>query len=390
MAYSETVTKSYGSRLWNSLKWVLFWFLLILWSIYLLWWNEGRTIDVTQGLKQGQEMTVQGSVDPIDSALEWKLVHITWRADTDQMLEDEVFWVKKVAIALERNVEMYQWSENKHTDRKDNLWWSETVTTTYTYDKTWSARKINSDNFKEEWHTNPVEWPFYWVKYTADEVKVWEMQLSNSFISQINRKEEINIDNKILEFFKHKQNISNVTLEWNILYIWKGNINAPEIWDLKIQFFSVNPAEISAIWAQQWDRLVTFTTKTDTKIDLLQYGNIPMEEMFTKAQSDNSFLAWVLRGVGLLLMFIGFNMILGIFVTLAKVIPFLSSILSFWAGIIAFLLTLVLWWGTIIIAWLFVRPFISLSLLAIIWTIIYIIIQKKKSKWNIHWTSSEV
>ena len=187
-----------------------------------------------------------------------------------------------------------------------------------------------------------------------------------------------------MNYLRKKNNLPNARLEWSIIYIWNWNIDNPQIWDLKISFNVVLPSEISAIWMQKLDTLVWFKTKTDTTIDLLQYGNVSIEEMYTKAHEDNNFLAWVLRWVGLLLMFVGFNMVFGIFVTLAKVIPFISNIIGFGTWILAFLLTLVLWGGTIIIAWLFVRPIISIAILLVIVAAIFGVmrIKKEKSSWE--------
>ena len=205
MAYTEIKTNSYSSRLWNSLKWVLFGFLLIFWSVYLLWWNEWRTIDVTQWLNQWQKITVEGATSPVDSNLEWKLVYINGKASTNEVLKDDSFLIKQNAIKLHRVVEMYQWEEREETQRHDNIWWSETVTTTYTYHKTWDDEKINSSHFKESGHNNPTNWKFESRSTVAWDVKVWDMKLSNNFISQINRSQPISMESKIFELFKKKK-----------------------------------------------------------------------------------------------------------------------------------------------------------------------------------------
>ena len=370
MAYTETTTTWYWARLWNSLKWILMWIVLIFASITLLWWNEWRTIDVTQWLAEWKKITVNWEVSPIDNNLDWNLIYINWKATTDEILTDDIFFVSDTSIKLIRKVEMFQWKENTKTEKKDNMWWSETTTTTYTYEKIWNENKLSSTNFKESWHDNPANWPYEKLEQIAEDVKVWDIQLTSSFINQINKETQISIKDYSFNKFIKNSKIKNAKNLNNLIYIWNWSINNPEIWDLRISFSAVYPAEISAIWQQNWEKLVSYTTKTDTSINLLQYWTVSIEDMYKKANDDNMFLAWILRWVWLALMYMWFKLLFGLIITLAKVLPFLSSIIGVWTWIISFILTLIIWWWTIIIAWFFVRPLISIIILTwIVWAI---------------------
>ena len=371
MSYTETTTTWYWSRLLNSLKWILLWAILIITSIWLLWWNEWRTIDVTQWLAEWKKITVNWNISPIDKNLEWKLIYINWKANTDEILKDKIFFVSDNSIKLIRKVEMFQWKEIKKTHKKDNVWWSETTTTTYTYEKAWNKKEVSSSNFKENWHSNPTYWQFKSLNNIAKEVKVWDINLTNSFVNQINNETEILIKNDSFNKFTQFNKIDNAENLNNLVYIWSWSVENPTIWDLKISFAAVYPAEISAIWQQNWDSIVSYKTKTDTSINLLQYWVVSIDNMYQKANDDNKFLAWMLRWLWLVLMFVWFRLLFWIIVILAKVIPFLSSVLSIWTSIIAFVLTLVIWWWTIVIAWFFVRPLISIMILAWIVLILF-------------------
>lgn len=380
MVYTETTNTSYWKRIWKSITWMLLWLILIFVSIYLLWWNEWRTIKTTQWLTEWERITVSGSTSPVDNLLDWKLIYINWKADTKEVLNDNEFFINLNAIKLNRKVEMYQWEENKKTTSNDNLWGSETTTTTYTYKKIWSEEKIDSSPFKELWHDNFMDFKYNSESFVSNNVLVWDLKLSPTFIKKIDKEETILIDENIVNKVKISRNIDNIKLENNSIYIWIWSLSTPQIWDLKITFSAVYPSEISAIWQQQWNTLVPYKTKTDTLINLLKYGNISLQEMYIQANNENKFIAWILRGVWILLMFIWFNMIFWIIIIIFKIIPFLSHLVSIWTWLVSFILTLILWWWTIIIAWFYVRPLISIILLSIIWWIIYALYKYKNKK----------
>lgn len=59
MAYQEKKTTSYGTRVGNSLKSVLFGIVLIIGATVLLWWNEGRAVKTADMLKDAQEACIE-------------------------------------------------------------------------------------------------------------------------------------------------------------------------------------------------------------------------------------------------------------------------------------------------------------------------------------------
>ena len=105
-----------------------------------------------------------------------------------------------------------------------------------------------------------------------------------------------------------------------------------------------------------------------------------MDEMFASQHEANNMWLWALRLVGLLLIISGLKGIFGILVTILKVVPFLSSILSFGINIICSVVGFV--WALLVaaIAWLFYRPLIGIALLAIAGAVIFFFWKKGKDK----------
>ncbi|MCI5128714.1 MAG: hypothetical protein D3907_09490 [Candidatus Electrothrix sp. AUS3] len=140
---------------------------------------------------------------------------------------------------------------------------------------------------------------------------------------------------------------------------------SPQVGDVRIQFESVAPTEVSIVAQQEGSRLRPYHARAGGDIELLQIGEHSAEAMFQKAQTDNKILTWILRAAGFLLMMIGLSMIFKVFSVLADVLPFLGNIVEAGTGFIAFLLAAVLSLITIAIAWIVFRPLLGIILLTV-------------------------
>ncbi len=161
MAVTETTTESWGSRLGGSIKGVAIGGLLFIAGIPLLFWNEGRAVKTAKALEEGASVCVQlPNADTIDATMDGKLVHVTGKAVTDDVLTDDLFPnLAPKAMKLNRKVEFYQWVENERKEKKKNMGGSETTVTTYTYAKKWVSKPVDSSSFREAGHNNQVFMP---------------------------------------------------------------------------------------------------------------------------------------------------------------------------------------------------------------------------------------
>lgn len=427
---SVTTRNSYGSRLKSSFGKIFGWIILVILSIILLARNEHRSINQKRALNEWAEIVVETTSTELDKTLDGKEVHVYGDTSSPaQALEDSIFGITTNDLKLARNVEMYQWDESQDEECTDNLWWSETCTTTYEYYKTWSDQKIDSSSFYEtQWHTNPANWeyestetaksPIQLGVYTLWDVFVWKLSnytdidLSAQNITvpskyweektaetTTNTEEPANDveknnddylywdqtwDETEIETTTPIDNAAIKNYEWlhiyaDHIYVWK-NENDPQIWDLKITFSSVKTGTISIVWMQTDDELTSYTTSNDRSIALLENGKVNAETMFLHAQQANKALTWILRLFWLFLMYAGFNMMFEFFVTLWKVLPFLSKIIGFSTWIASFCLTLTLWFLTIGLAWIAVRPVLWICCLVVSAAGIILLIKMKKNK----------
>lgn len=75
--------------------------------------------------------------------------------------------------------------------------------------------------------------------------------------------------------------------------------------------------------------------------------------------------AWIFRGGGFAISFIGFTMIMGVLTAFTDAIPLVGSMTRSVVGFVAFLLAIVLTTLTIAFAWVAVRPLFAIPLIVV-------------------------
>ena len=405
---------SYGSRVGNSLKAILWGIVLVIASIVLLFWNEKNYVEQKAALEEWAAVVQEATINQINSELEWQEIHVSGEtASNAEALKDDTFWVVTDNLKLKRTVEMYQWYEDEHESCTDNYWWSEDCETTYTYDTKWSDEHISSNNFYQTTnHENPSTWDYESAERVKEPITLWAYTLANVFVSQLTDYKTINLSEQNITTPEKYQLIadqkvqSNDTVEDNnnsylygdaqattstsasnerfhingdVIYIWLDP-SKPAVWDLKITFSSVKPSTVSVVWKQMGSELTSYKVSNWRNINLLSQGNVSAEDMFIEAQKENKMMTWIIRLIGLVLMYCGFAMLFKFIETIAKVLPFLANIIWVWTGIIALWLTLIVWFITIWISWLIVRPIVWICCLIVAAGWIFLLVKSKKNK----------
>lgn len=369
--YTERTTTSYGQNIMNSFKGILFGLILLVGSIILLWWNEGRSVDQADALNEMKEKTVVLSDSKYHAGNNNNPVWIHGDVKPIRALEDKLFDIHSDGLILKRNVSMFQWKESKETSEEKKLGGSTETVTTYNYSKGWSSTQINSTSFKiQEGHHNPHM--LHKSQTFSTDANLGDFYLSTSIVSHINASEPYDLSSA-------ESNSSSAKNYQEFLYIGKDPQN-PAIGDMRITYAKAPAGAYSICADQTGEKLTPYTAQNGNKLLFIRYGNVPYQEIFQQELDANSFFTWVLRGVGLLLMFIGFMLLMGPLETLANVIPMIGSIVGGASALIAFILTIVLGSVVILLAWFGVRPFTSLAILAVGIGLAYGIAKLKKSK----------
>ena len=358
---TEVSVENWSSRVGSSLVGIVFGVILVLASFVLLWWNEGRAVKTAQSLEEGGGAVVAVTADKVDPGNNGNLVHLSGLATTDETISDPVFNVSGKAVTLRRSVEMYQWRERKKEKKEKQLGGKEKTTTTYSYSKDWSSSLINSSNFKKQrGHENPTAMPYENQTFSARKVTLGAFTLPLDLAHKIGGVQKIPAaDSHIPANLSSKAQIYS-----GMIYVG-GNPSAPKVGDAKVSHEMVKPQTVSIIAKQSGSSFEPYQTSVGKNIYLLKTGTHSAESMFQAEVESNTFLTWVLRFVGFLVMFIGFKLIFGPLVVLADVVPIIGTFAGVGTSIVAFLLSGPLTLITIAIAWIFYRPLLGAILLAV-------------------------
>jgi len=372
--FTEVTTKSWGSRLMDSIRGLFLGLILIIGSLILLWWNEGRAIHTENDLKDGSKNVVHLQTNVPLPENEDKLVHLTGTVNTTDTLNDPDFNIYTNAIALKRNVLIYQWKETSEEITEKNLGGAETTTTTYSYSKNWVSNKINSDNFKKpEGHVNNSAYSYENSSYEAENVFIDSFKLSKEVIDKISNFETFALDS-------NSKN-GSYKISSNTIYLGSGNLeNNPQIGDVKISFEVVKPSQlVSIISKQSQNTLVPFVGKNGSTINELSFGEVSADVMFKEAISSNRTLTWILRLVGLVLCIFGFNLLFNPLVIIGDFVPFIGSIVGIGTGFLSTILGMIFSFVTVAIAWFFYRPIISIILISVVVLLFIFLLYRRKA-----------
>ena len=379
MVTTEVTSTSWFGRIGESIKSFIFGLGIFAGSFFLLFWNEGRAVRTEKGLNEGQGVVVTVPSDRVDPANNQKLVHLTGKATTEETLSDPDFVIAANAIKLRRNVEMYQWEEKKETSTRKKVGGGEERTTTYSYNKTWSDRPIDSSSFKEsEEHQNPKSMPFDSREAKAEHVTVGAFTLTPSLLDKMSDFEPIALTDQHLAALpvelKSKLKVHNNT------FYAGSDPQAPQIGDTRVSFSAVNPADVSVVSKQIGSSFEPYRASTGIDINMLRRGVFSAKAMFEAALRDNAIMTWVLRGVGFFLMFLGLAMFFRPISVLGDALPFVGSMLAFGTGLFAFVVSVVLSIGTVGVAWVVYRPLLGIALLAVSISVLVFFAMRGKKK----------
>ena len=362
-SFTDITSQGWLSRIGQAITGVLVGLVLVLVAFPLLWWNEGRAVRTARSLQEGASAVISVQFDRVDAANEGKLVHLCGEATTSETVSDPEFGVSAPsAIKLVRNVEMYQWQEEKKSQEKSKLGGGKETTTTYTYNTQWSGRPVDSSSFKHpEGHANPGSFPFESRTITAGTVTVGGFTLSPDLIAKIDTREARPVGESDADALPAG---SNLTMAGGVFYRGE-NPSVPKVGDLRVKFEIVKPQVVSIVAVQRGNSFEAYQARAGNSILLLQAGTVSADSMFKAAERENTMLTWLLRAGGFLMMLVGLVLVFRPIAVFGSVIPFLGSLLGAGLGAFAFFVATSLSLLTIALAWIAYRPLVGIGLLVV-------------------------
>ena len=364
MSFTETTRTSWLARLKNALIGVLIGTVLVVAAIWALVWNEGRSIKAYRALTEGAGLVISVSADEIAPSNEGKLVHISGTVTPDGIPADPEFGISADgAVAIRREVEMYQWVEKSESRSETKLGGSEETVTTYTYTKEWKSGREDSGDFRQpDGHENP-DLPVGNQSFAVDSAKVGAFAVAGENIAGLGQETDLRLTEDDAD--RAGQVLSgNIHLDRAGFYVGP-NPSQPRVGDLRIRYSREDLSEASFVAAQSGGWLKPFTASNGREIFLSASGKVAAAEMFDAAQAENTMIMWLIRIGGLIGLFVGFSLFFSILGVIADVVPIAGSLVRFGTGMIALVLTVLVGPLVIAIGWFAYRPLLSLGLLLV-------------------------
>lgn len=360
---TEVTNTSWFQRIGQAFAGVLIGFLLIPVSMVVLFWNEGRAIKTARGLDEGAGIVRSVSAERADPSNDGKLVYVTGMLSTGGPVVDAEFGVNTTAVRLSRHVEMYVWKEETQTETRTKLGGGEERTTTYKYVREWSDKPVESTKFKEpRGHTNP-SMTYQSRETIAPGTRLGGFAVPNAMLRNFGEAQPLAATDAQAGALQIRINKPVVAVD-GVLYAGRDP-SQPAVGDMKISFRQVPPQAASVVAAQSGAGFGPYTTQQGTTVQLIAAGTVPAATMFRAAQDENATLTWVLRGLGVVLMFVGFGLILRPLGVLGDVIPILGDVIRAGAGFVGLLCTAAIAPLVIAVGWLWYRPVVGIAIIVV-------------------------
>ena len=154
--------------------------LMILVAFGMLTWNECRAVDRAEDLEFGKGAVVSVESDKVDKSNNGELIHVTGEAEAEAPLKEPDLGFTVDGLQLQRDVQIYQWVEDKET-KTIKKGGKKKKKTTYTYEKEWVDSPVDSSDFKKtKGHRNLGELPFEETTVSAEDATVGAFELPPS------------------------------------------------------------------------------------------------------------------------------------------------------------------------------------------------------------------
>lgn len=362
--FTSITSTSWLQRLGSSVASIPVGIILVILAVVLLFWNEGRAVKTARALAEGAGI-VQ-TIDPADdlSGAEGTLIHFSGTVVPDGIAFDHEFDVSapQGAAGLERSVEMYQWRQTSKSETRTKLGGSEETVTTYSYEKVWSERPIDSRDFEHpQGHQNPAM-PFESKTFLVESVSVGGLSLGQEVFGGLGKLKSLPTNDNLVSAVQSVVGTDQtVTVQNGKVLVRAGE--AGNIGDLRIGYAAHSIDKISAVGLLENGRLKPYRATNGSEILLSQDGTASAQQMFDDAITGNNLLTWLLRAVGFASMLIGFCLVFSVIGVAGDLVPFVGSVLRFATGLVAFTLAAFGSLMIIAVAWFWYRPLLSLALI---------------------------
>lgn len=324
-------------------------FIFLAASVSLLWWNEDRNVQADRALGEAS-MAVSTAPELAEPGNDGRLVHVIGEVHVTLPVQDsDLDLVFDGTLAVARTVEMFQWIETAVAPSES----LQKPLQPATYKLGWSSDWQDSSSFDDpETHANP-KLQLTSQNWTASDAKLGAFTLNEAALANLEAVTPLTPATTPAGWTKFGTD-----------FYLSLNPARPTLGDLRVRYAVLKaPAQISILAQQTGLGLTPYKLRNGDDLFVVQLGAQSADQLFDSQKHIDSTLTWVLRGAGMLLLWMAFIFIVGSMKSRAPALSFPGRWPAVSSASAAFVLTLPLGLSTIAMAWLFYRPLMAAPLM---------------------------
>ncbi|MES1211862.1 MAG: TMEM43 family protein, partial [Acidobacteriota bacterium] len=251
---------------------MLFGLILFIASFPILFWNEGRAVKTARSLSEGAGAVVSVSAETVVQSNEGKLVHVSSPVTTDGPVADDEIGVEADGVVLRRNVEMFQWIEEKKSETRKKLGGGEETVTTYEYKKDWNDEPVDSSSFQEPGgHENPGGFPLPPAGFVADPVRVGAFVMSEEQIDKLSDAKDHPLPDDFQPTLPESL-ADQARISQGKIFVG-ADPASPVVGDFRISYQVIAPQAVSLIGVQTGDSFAAYQAEAGDTVLLVEEGS---------------------------------------------------------------------------------------------------------------------
>jgi hypothetical protein len=317
-----------------------------------LMWNEGHAVRVARSLAEAGALVRTVPTDRRDPALDGMPVHLTGPATSATGAADTEVGLRSRGLALARKIEMYQWRESEQGSGSERR---------FVYRREWSEQPIESARFRVAGHDNP---PFLLRSrsFGAADARVDAVPVGAAATERLPAQAVLPPDEAGAGALRQALG-RPVRLSAGAYHVGAGP-EAPRVGDLRVTYTQAPEGPASFLGRQEAGGLAPYRAAGGAEVLLAALGTHPAEALVARGQADNRLRTWLLRGLGLLFLFLGFSGLFAPVNVLARLVPLLGPLLSGVTAVVALAATALVGPAVIGAAWIAHRPLVAAAIAA--------------------------
>ncbi|KTC73920.1 hypothetical protein Lbir_0976 [Legionella birminghamensis] len=325
--------QSWGSRLKDTLACLAGGFVCLGLASYLIFWNEKTGYRYDSSLEQTESLVIAVPDKPVNNDNNQSVVYLTGEALTNRSLSDLQLNITVSALALKRQVLVYEWLEEIDNDKAKPH---------YHYYTGWREKLIPSSSFLDpNSHPNPASLPIESLYQYAEDAALGDFVLPSTVIDAIPDAAKVDLSKVDLQSLQTKTG-KQAALVGNEIYLG-ANPKAPQVGDLRIRVTAVFPQKISIIAQQNGNTLQAYQAPAGDSILLVASGEVSQHSLVDDARERSPAVVWFVRFICVLLCITGVSLLMRIMMVFADKIKLAHKVTRPGASLVSSIAGLSLW-----------------------------------------------